>query len=151
MMFRMLAVLVLLMPLVARAASHESYICDVEQMAGYRFEDGQWTVSEIDKKNRYLIRPLTAEDSYSATAIRGQNSSSTHLIEIISDPVVPLIFACEEFRSLISCTGGKFVLSLKTMKFEYAHLGLASLSDEALANMKTVPNPGLQWGYCVRH
>jgi hypothetical protein len=149
-MIRILPLLLLLAPLVTHASVDESYICDVEQMAGFRFEDGQWRASELEKRNRYLIRPLTALDTYGAGDIRGRNSNSTHAIEVVSDPVVPLIFACEEFRGLITCTGGKFVLSLKTMKFEYAHLGLAMLSDDALTKLRTTPTPGLQWGFCAK-
>ena len=64
--------------------------------------------------------------------------------------MVPLVYACETVGSLITCTSGKFVLSLKTLKFEYAHLGLAPIPDDVLAKMPTTPEPGLQWGRCDR-
>jgi len=143
-------VAVTLAPIPSLADSHESYLCRVEQMAGYEWEDGGWRVAALDKRNDYMVRPLSAKDRGASSDVRGLRPESTHVIEVISDPIVPLRYACETTGTLIVCTTGKFVLSLKTLKFEYAHLGLAPIPDDVLAMMPTPPRPGLQWGRCDR-
>jgi len=133
---------------VAVAENHLAYICDVEQMAGFAFTDDSWQVATLDKRNQYMVRPLSARDRGADSDVRGLTETSTHAIQVLSDPVIPLVYACETAGTLIMCTGGKFMLSTKTMKFEYAHFGIAPFPDEVLASMQATPEPGLQWGRC---
>lgn len=132
----------------ASADHHLAYVCDVEQMAGYEYGENGWSVTALDKRNQYMVRPLSSRDRGENSDVRGLNERSTHAIQVMSDPIVPLVYACETAGSLIMCTGGKFVMSTKTLKFEYAHLGIAPIADDILEKMPITPEPGLQWGRC---